>query len=167
MYCAKHLCINAAQTLHQASMLQLQCFCIVVSQYANTCVKRAKERNFWHKKRLYSVATRETQHICITCVQRRPNVFDVGPAFYKCHTKVAFLPGIGVLLSLFGRPSIVAWLAQWSLLPGCPGRADARLSQIRFGPANEIAKTSGTARGAGGQCRSDPHPPLSAITAPL
>ena len=27
----------------------------------------------------------ETQNICITSVQRRPHVFDVGPTLYKCH----------------------------------------------------------------------------------
>ena len=30
----------------------------------------------------------QTQNICITFVQRRPNVFDVGPTFYKCYTNV-------------------------------------------------------------------------------
>ena len=34
-----------------------------------------------------------TQNICITFVQRRPNVFDVGPTLYKCYTKVLCLPG--------------------------------------------------------------------------
>ena len=35
----------------------------------------------------------QTQKNCITFVQRRPNVFDVGPALYKCHTKVFCLMG--------------------------------------------------------------------------
>ena len=30
----------------------------------------------------------QTQNICITFVQRRPNVFDVGPTLYKCYTNV-------------------------------------------------------------------------------
>ena len=29
----------------------------------------------------------QTKNICITCVQRRPNDFDVGPKLYKFHTK--------------------------------------------------------------------------------
>ena len=29
-----------------------------------------------------------TQNICITFVQRRPNVFDVGPTLYNCFTNV-------------------------------------------------------------------------------
>ena len=37
--------------------------------------------------------TQQTQSICITFVQRRPNVFDVGPTLYKCHTNVLFLLG--------------------------------------------------------------------------
>ena len=32
--------------------------------------------------------TQQTQNICITFVQRRPNVFDVGPTLYKCYTNV-------------------------------------------------------------------------------
>ena len=31
--------------------------------------------------------THQTQNICITFVQCRPNVFDVGPTLYKCYTK--------------------------------------------------------------------------------
>ena len=31
--------------------------------------------------------TQQTQNICITFVQRRPNVFDVGPTLYKCYTQ--------------------------------------------------------------------------------
>ena len=30
----------------------------------------------------------QTQHICITFIQCRTNVFDVGPALYKCYTNV-------------------------------------------------------------------------------
>ena len=32
------------------------------------------------------MVTKQTQNICITFVQRRPNVFDVGPTLYKCYT---------------------------------------------------------------------------------
>ena len=41
---------------------------------------------------------RETQHFCITFVQRRPNVFDVVPALYKCYTNVLCLLGHRVLI---------------------------------------------------------------------
>ena len=33
-------------------------------------------------------ATQQTRKICITFIQRRPNVFDVGPTLYKCYTNV-------------------------------------------------------------------------------
>ena len=36
---------------------------------------------------------RKTQNICITFVQRRPNVFHVGPTLYKCYTNVLYLLG--------------------------------------------------------------------------
>ena len=38
-------------------------------------------------------ATQQTQNICITFVQRRPNVFDVGPTLYECYTNVLCLLG--------------------------------------------------------------------------
>ena len=38
-------------------------------------------------------ATQKTQYICITFVQRLPNVFAVGPTLYKCYTNV--LPLLG------------------------------------------------------------------------
>ena len=37
--------------------------------------------------------SQQTQNICITFVQRRPNVFDVGPTMYKCYTKVLCVLG--------------------------------------------------------------------------
>ena len=38
----------------------------------------------------------KTQNICITFVQHRPNVSDVGPTLYKCYTNVLF-PGYLIL----------------------------------------------------------------------
>ena len=35
--------------------------------------------------------TKQTQNICIAFIQRRPNVFDVDPTLYKCHTNVLCL----------------------------------------------------------------------------
>ena len=35
----------------------------------------------------------QQQNICITFVQRRPNVFDVGATLYKCYTNVLCLLG--------------------------------------------------------------------------
>ena len=36
----------------------------------------------------------QTQNICITFIQQRPNVFDVGPTLYKCYTNVLCLLGV-------------------------------------------------------------------------
>ena len=33
----------------------------------------------------------------VTLIQRRPNVFDVGPTLYKCHTNVLCLLGVWLL----------------------------------------------------------------------
>ena len=38
--------------------------------------------------------TQQAQNICIIFIQRRPNVFDVGPTLYKCYTDVLCLLGI-------------------------------------------------------------------------
>ena len=35
-----------------------------------------------------NASTQQTQDVCITFVQRRPNVFNVGPTLYKCYTIV-------------------------------------------------------------------------------
>ena len=37
--------------------------------------------------------SQQTQNTCITFVQRRPNVFDVGPTLYKCYTSIICLLG--------------------------------------------------------------------------
>ena len=42
--------------------------------------------------------SQETQNICITFIQRRPNVFDVGPTLYKCNRNVLCLPGKLIVL---------------------------------------------------------------------
>ena len=39
------------------------------------------------------VLTQQAQNICITFIQRRPNVSDVGPTLYKCYTNVLCLLG--------------------------------------------------------------------------
>ena len=38
--------------------------------------------------------TKQTLNICITFIQRRPNVFDAGPTLYKCHANVLCLLGM-------------------------------------------------------------------------
>ena len=38
--------------------------------------------------------SQQTQNICITFIQRRPNVSDIGPKLYKCYTNVLCLLGI-------------------------------------------------------------------------
>ena len=40
------------------------------------------------------MTTQQTQNICITFVQRRPNVFDAGPTLYKCYKNVLCLLGV-------------------------------------------------------------------------
>ena len=44
--------------------------------------------------------SQQTQNICMTCVQRRPTVFDVGPTLYECYTNVLCLLGCCPALNL-------------------------------------------------------------------
>ena len=46
---------------------------------------------------LYEYYTQQTLNICITFVQRRPNVFDVGPTWYKCYRHIRCLLGRPIL----------------------------------------------------------------------
>ena len=52
-----------------------------------------------------SVHSQQTQNICITFMQGRPNVFKVGPTLYKCYTNVT---GLVVLVELRSVVSVVA-----------------------------------------------------------
>ena len=47
-----------------------------------------------------SPPAQQTQNIRITCIQRRPNVFDIGPALYKSHTIVLCLLGVNASLGV-------------------------------------------------------------------
>ena len=42
--------------------------------------------------------TQQSRNICITFVQRRPNVSDVGPTLYKCYTNVSCLLVKGITI---------------------------------------------------------------------
>ena len=53
--------------------------------------------------------SQQTQNICITFIQRRPNVFDVGPTLYKCHTNVLCLLGCGLFVGCLPIVASPAW----------------------------------------------------------
>ena len=54
--------------------------------------------------RVFTVLTQQTLNICITFVQRRPNVFDVGPTLFKCYTTVLCLLGRYVVFNFHDWP---------------------------------------------------------------
>ena len=58
--------------------------------------------------------SQQTQNICITCIQRRPNVFDVGTTLYKWYTNVLCLLGYHCLYNI--SPSTLLF-KQVMLLP--------------------------------------------------
>ena len=56
--------------------------------------------------------SQQTQNICITFIERRPNVFDVGLTLYKCYTNILCLLGWTtlyehILLSTWNRYKLV------------------------------------------------------------
>ena len=74
--------------------LGLQCerilgLCTVLRYF--TCIQFAEKG--WERVHAHTnfEFTQRTQNICITFVQRWPNVFDVGPTLYKCYTNILCL----------------------------------------------------------------------------
>ena len=51
------------------------------------------------------MTTQWPKNICITFIQHRPNVFDVGPTLYKCYTDVLCLLGTECLTPYFSMIS--------------------------------------------------------------
>ena len=47
----------------------------------------------WSMRQQPSKQPSKHKSICITFVQRRPNVFDVGPTLYRCYINVLYLLG--------------------------------------------------------------------------
>ena len=56
-----------------------------------------------------SCFSQQTQNICITFVQRRPNVFDVGPTLYKCYKNVLCLLGLNAAQRTQGIEPVLVW----------------------------------------------------------
>ena len=54
--------------------------------------KKAVTAHVSSSYRLFAII-QQAQNICITFVQRRPDVFDVGPTLYKYHTNILCLLG--------------------------------------------------------------------------
>ena len=44
---------------------------------------------------VFQSCAQQTQNICITFIQLRPNVFDAGPTLYECYTNILCLLGEG------------------------------------------------------------------------
>ena len=61
---------------------------IYIFTFSQLCLAAAINIFNWVK-----ITSQQTPNICITFVQRRPNVFDVGPTLYKCNKNVLCLLG--------------------------------------------------------------------------
>ena len=64
---------------------------IVVSPFQVTVCQTIFLSNHLQDSTDIHIQSQQTQNICITFIQRRPNVFDVGPTLYKCYTNVVCL----------------------------------------------------------------------------
>ena len=60
-------------------------------------------------------SSKQTQNICMTFVQRRPNVYDVGSTLYKCYTNVFCLLSYCIMV-LFWFYVLAVWLSRGHVL---------------------------------------------------
>ena len=72
-----------------------------------------------------AVQGQQRQNICITFVQRRPNVFDVGSTLYKCYTNLLCLLGGVLFMTVTKRAAISTQLMSSKL-------AHSAISQLAF-----------------------------------
>ena len=87
-------------------------------------------------------ASKQTQNICITFIQRRPNVFDVGPTLYECYTNVLCLLGC-VCQHLQHEFSHFLWLMIILPILTCPKWhfCDSLIPSFTDGHANYLSST--------------------------
>ena len=78
--------------------------------------------------------SQQTQNICITFIQRRPNVFDVGPTLYQCFTNVLCLLASHIaILFLFLQVSCHCLQADGSAQKTSDEVTRAPLATVQFG----------------------------------
>ena len=65
----------------------------LIFKYLELAVKLLPRRAIYKIAQVIMTVSQQTQNICITFVQRRPDFFDVGPPVYKCYTNVLSLLG--------------------------------------------------------------------------
>ena len=73
---------------------QNKCIQFIIHVYLFLGVHLCKFRVLHNPCSSQHLVTQQTQNICITFIQRRPNVFDVGPTLHKCYTNVLCLLGM-------------------------------------------------------------------------
>ena len=65
--------------------------------HIDSCLSSSCQPACMHRARAaFGASSQRTQNICITFIQCRPNVFDVGPTLYECYTNILCLLGCGV-----------------------------------------------------------------------
>ena len=83
-------------------MCLCRCTLWIHEGYKNTSAKDFVDLDtFIHSRTAANETVQATLNICIIFVQRRPNVFDVGPTLYKCYTNVLCLLGVQKLSCLY------------------------------------------------------------------
>ena len=110
---------------------------IVVSPFQVTVCQTIFLSNHLQDSTDIHIQSQQTQNICITFIQRRPNVLDVGPTLYKCYTNVlcllwcsygpsqcryAYAPGGAttvIMVMSIGLPDAftrlyISWSLEWS-----------------------------------------------------
>ena len=80
------------QSLNSVSMVGQRRIRLTGIEPAMGCDAGLTMNRYWVGALLHGCCPANTKH-CITFVQRRPNVLDVGPPLYKCYTNVLCLLG--------------------------------------------------------------------------
>ena len=84
--------------------------CICLLMYTTLNVSKGSSQHWLNHTYSEHTSSQQTQSNCITFIQRRPNVFDVGPTLYKCYTYVLCLLG-------YIRATLHIWFADLFMWP--------------------------------------------------
>ena len=97
--------------------------------WLRSIIKRRYIANSFERRYLansFAIPAQQAQNVCITFIQRRPNVFEIGPTLYKSYTNVVCLlgehirwqrPVVTCGIYCYGAPVIEFRPSTWKSLP--------------------------------------------------
>ena len=110
--------------------------------------------------------SQQTQNIFITFIQRRPNVFDVGPTLYKCYTYVLCIVGshqnksLTTLINFTRKMTSTEAVVDWRDLMTLTAAAVVEWGDLILNDRKYLV-SSGTFGNFGSECLSDENVKIS------